>query len=106
MSLFTQSPAFKFSRKASSSYSLRLDNTRVGAGTGATRGGFERGSVSRGGSGRINSTSAAAAAAAGGRRRPLSTPTSPSKSREPQCTCMTAEQYARLRAMDPRFRGL
>ena len=43
---------------------------------------------------------------AGPRRRPLSTPTSPSKSREPQCTCMTAEQYARLRAMDPRFRGM
>jgi len=55
--------------------------------------------VSRGGSGRLQ------AAANQGRRRPLSTPTSPSKSREPQCTCMTAEQYARLRAMDPRFRG-
>ncbi|XP_035711020.1 protein still life, isoform SIF type 1 isoform X3 [Folsomia candida] len=88
------SPAFKFSRKASSSYSLKLENNARGG-----RGGTVSGSASRGGSGRINATSAAAA-----RRRPLSTPTSPSK-REPQCTCMTAEQYARLRAMDPRFRA-
>nr|XP_040575914.1 protein still life, isoform SIF type 1-like isoform X14 [Lepeophtheirus salmonis] len=35
-----------------------------------------------------------------------STPASPSRSREPQCTCMTSEQYARLRASnDPRIRG-
>ena len=75
------------------------------------RGGSMAGS--RTGSGRIpNSGGGGGAAGPGGmmmagpRRRPLSTPTSPSKSREPQCTCMTAEQYARLRAMDPRFRGM
>jgi len=40
------------------------------------------------------------------KRKPLSTPASPSRvSREPQCTCMTAEQYARLKAQDPRYRG-
>ncbi|CAL8108469.1 unnamed protein product, partial [Orchesella dallaii] len=89
------SPAFKFSRKASSSYSLKDNNTRGPV----TRSGTLSGTASRGGSGRINTT------ASTGRRRPLSTPTSPSKSREPQCTCMTAEQYARLRAMDPRFRA-
>ncbi|XP_037809180.1 protein still life, isoform SIF type 1-like isoform X3 [Lucilia sericata] len=39
------------------------------------------------------------------KRKPLSTPASPSRVRsEPQCTCMTAEQYARLRN-DPRVRG-
>lgn len=38
------------------------------------------------------------------RRKPLSTPTSPSRSsREPQCTCMTADQFNRLRAQDPRY---
>lgn len=40
------------------------------------------------------------------KRKPLSTPASPSRvGREPQCTCMTAEQYARLKAQDPRYRG-
>ncbi|XP_043208473.1 protein still life, isoform SIF type 1-like [Amphibalanus amphitrite] len=66
------SPSFKFSRKTSSSYSLKLDGKKQ----------------------------------KGNKRKPLSTPSSPSGGgREPQCTCMTAEQYARLRAQDPRFRG-
>nr|XP_027212693.1 protein still life, isoform SIF type 1-like isoform X2 [Penaeus vannamei] len=69
------SPSFKFSRKASSSYSLKLEPVRAGGGKNK------------------------------GRRKPVSTPASPSRAREPQCTCMTAEQYARLRAQDPRFRG-
>ncbi|XP_018785902.1 PREDICTED: protein still life, isoform SIF type 1-like [Bactrocera latifrons] len=68
-----QSPSFKFSRKASSSYSLKLDPP---------------------GKGKIKA-----------KRKPLSTPASPSRVRsEPQCTCMSAEQYARLRT-DPRVRG-
>ncbi|CAD7083414.1 unnamed protein product [Hermetia illucens] len=69
-----QSPSFKFSRKASSSYSLKLDPPGKG--------------------GKIK-----------GKRKPLSTPASPSRAREPQCTCMSAEQYARLKAQDPRYRG-
>lgn len=68
------SPSFKFSRKASSSYSLKLEPPS-----------------------KQNKTKA--------KRKPLSTPASPSRSREPQCTCMTADQYARLRAQDPRYRG-
>ncbi|XP_045120362.1 LOW QUALITY PROTEIN: protein still life, isoform SIF type 1-like [Portunus trituberculatus] len=76
------SPSFKFSRKASSSYNLKLEPVRGGVGGG-------------GGGGK----------AKGGRRKPVSTPASPSRAREPQCTCMTAEQYARLRAQDPRYRG-
>ncbi|KAI5731395.1 hypothetical protein M8J77_009341 [Diaphorina citri] len=69
------SPSFKFSRKASSSYSLKLDPPSK--------------------SNKIKT-----------KRKPLSTPASPNRSREPQCTCMTPEQYARLRAQqDPRFRG-
>ncbi|XP_034104903.1 protein still life, isoform SIF type 1 isoform X4 [Drosophila albomicans] len=68
-----QSPSFKFSRKASSSYSLKLDPP---------------------GKGKVKA-----------KRKPLSTPASPSRVRqEPQCTCMSAEQYARLRT-DPRVRG-
>ncbi|XP_050309529.1 protein still life, isoform SIF type 1 isoform X3 [Anthonomus grandis grandis] len=68
------SPSFKFSRKASSSYSLKLDPP------GKQK--FKQ------------------------KRKPLSTPASPSRgSREPQCTCMTAEQYARMRSQDPRYRG-
>uniref|UniRef100_A0A6E8VQC0 Uncharacterized protein n=1 Tax=Anopheles coluzzii TaxID=1518534 RepID=A0A6E8VQC0_ANOCL len=67
------SPSFKFSRKASSSYSLKLDPP---------------------GKGKVKT-----------KRKPLSTPASPSRAREPQCTCMTAEQYARIRAQDPRYRG-
>ncbi|KAL0266879.1 UNVERIFIED_CONTAM: hypothetical protein PYX00_009308 [Menopon gallinae] len=67
------SPSFKFSRKASSSYSLKLDQPNKQ---------------------KIKT-----------KRKPLSTPASPSRSREPQCTCMTAEQYARLRAQDPRYRS-
>ncbi|XP_071556156.1 protein still life, isoform SIF type 1 isoform X5 [Temnothorax nylanderi] len=39
------------------------------------------------------------------RRKPLSTPASPSRSREPQCTCMTPEQFARLRSQDTRYRS-
>jgi len=39
------------------------------------------------------------------KRKPMSTPASPSRTREPQCTCMTTEQYARLRAQDPRYKG-
>lgn len=39
------------------------------------------------------------------KRKPLSTPASPSRAREPQCTCMTPEQYARIRSQDPRYRG-
>ncbi|XP_022905977.1 protein still life, isoform SIF type 1 isoform X4 [Onthophagus taurus] len=68
-----QSPSFKFSRKASSSYSLKLEPLNKKQ--------FKT------------------------KRKPLSTPASPSRAREPQCTCMTAEQYARLRAQDPRYRG-
>ncbi|KAK7604342.1 hypothetical protein V9T40_005528 [Parthenolecanium corni] len=68
------SPSFKFSRKASSSYSLKLDPPNKQS--------------------KIKT-----------RRKPLSTPASPNRSREPQCTCMTADQYARLKAQDPRFRG-
>ncbi|XP_068083118.1 protein still life, isoform SIF type 1-like [Anabrus simplex] len=68
-----QSPSFKFSRKASSSYSLKLEPP--------------------------NKQKLKA------KRKPLSTPASPSRSREPQCTCMTPDQYARLRAQDPRYRG-
>ncbi|RZF35650.1 hypothetical protein LSTR_LSTR008075, partial [Laodelphax striatellus] len=68
------SPSFKFSRKASSSYSLKLEPPN-----------------------KQNKVKT--------KRKPLSTPASPSRSREPQCTCMTADQYARLRAQDPRYRG-
>ncbi|XP_026674403.1 protein still life, isoform SIF type 1 isoform X3 [Ceratina calcarata] len=39
------------------------------------------------------------------RRKPLSTPASPSRSREPQCTCMTPEQFARFRSQEARYRG-
>ncbi|KAK6641919.1 hypothetical protein RUM44_013639 [Polyplax serrata] len=67
------SPSFKFSRKASSSYSLKLDPPNKQ---------------------KVKT-----------KRKPLSTPASPSRAREPQCTCMTAEQYARLRAQDPRYRS-
>lgn len=69
-----QSPSFKFSRKASSSYSLKLDPPSKQ---------------------KLKT-----------KRKPLSTPASPNRTREPQCTCMTAEQYARLRAQDPRYRGI
>ncbi|KAK4294179.1 hypothetical protein Pmani_033175 [Petrolisthes manimaculis] len=71
-----RSPSFKFSRKASSSYSLKLEPVKGGVGAGQRK----------------------------GRKKPVSTPASPSRTREPQCTCMTAEQYARLRAQDPRYR--
>ncbi|XP_049865888.1 protein still life, isoform SIF type 1 isoform X7 [Pectinophora gossypiella] len=71
------SPSFKFSRKASSSYSLKLEPP-------GSKQKFKA------------------------KRKPLSTPASPNRSsltygREPQCTCMTQEQYARLRAQDPRY---
>lgn len=69
-----QSPSFKFSRKASSSYSLKLEPP---------------------GKNKVKPA----------KRKPLSTPASPSRAREPQCTCMTAEQYARLKSQDPRYRG-
>ncbi|XP_063621465.1 protein still life, isoform SIF type 1 isoform X2 [Cydia splendana] len=72
------SPSFKFSRKASSSYSLKLEPP---------------GSKQK----------------MKAKRKPLSTPASPNRSslnyREPQCTCMSQEQYARLRAQDPRYRS-
>lgn len=71
--LCPQSPSFKISRKASSSYSLRLEPSN-----------------------KQNKVKT--------RRKPLSTPASPSRSsREPQCTCMTPEQFNRLR-QDPRYR--
>ncbi|KAG8233882.1 hypothetical protein J437_LFUL013227 [Ladona fulva] len=94
MSYALNSPSFKFSRKASSSYSLKLDPPGKQKGTAAT------GQTATG-------TKAT-------RRKPVSTPASPSRAaaaaaaaaahREPQCTCMTPEQYARLRAQDPRYR--
>ncbi|KAG7299495.1 hypothetical protein JYU34_016457 [Plutella xylostella] len=73
------SPSFKFSRKASSSYSLKLEPPGTKQKPKA-------------------------------KRKPLSTPASPNRSsltynREPQCTCMSQEQYARLRAQDPRYRS-
>ncbi|XP_075970597.1 guanine nucleotide exchange factor still life isoform X10 [Anticarsia gemmatalis] len=74
------SPSFKFSRKASSSYSLKLEPP-------GNKQKFK------------------------GKRKPVSTPASPNRSsltygREPQCTCMTQEQYARLRtSQDPRYRS-
>ncbi|XP_064098884.1 protein still life, isoform SIF type 1-like isoform X5 [Macrobrachium nipponense] len=86
------SPSFKFSRKASSSYSLKLEPVRGGAVVGGGGGGGGGGGAGTGGKNK-------------GRRKPVSTPASPSRTREPQCTCMTAEQYARLRAQDPRLRG-
>ncbi|KAK9888791.1 hypothetical protein WA026_001015 [Henosepilachna vigintioctopunctata] len=67
------SPSFKFSRKASSSYSLKLEPPNKQK--------FKT------------------------KRKPLSTPASPSRAREPQCTCMLTEQYARIKAQDPRYRG-
>ncbi|XP_067203017.1 protein still life, isoform SIF type 1 isoform X4 [Linepithema humile] len=67
------SPSFKISRKASSSYSLKLEPPNKQ---------------------KIKT-----------RRKPVSTPASPSRSREPQCTCMAPEQYARLRSQDPRYRS-
>ncbi|KAK2715335.1 protein still life, isoform SIF type 1-like isoform X2 [Artemia franciscana] len=77
--------ASKFSRKASSSYSLRLDSAnRVASRDQVIATARNNGSL---------------------KRRTISTPSSPSHSREPQCTCMTAEQYARLRSQDPRYRG-
>ncbi|XP_017786934.1 PREDICTED: protein still life, isoform SIF type 1-like, partial [Nicrophorus vespilloides] len=67
------SPSFKFSRKASSSYSLKLEPPNKQ---------------------KLKT-----------KRKPLSTPASPNRAREPQCTCMSAEQYNRLRTQDPRHRG-
>ncbi|XP_026674404.1 protein still life, isoform SIF type 1 isoform X5 [Ceratina calcarata] len=67
------SPSFKISRKASSSYSLKLEPPNKQ---------------------KIKT-----------RRKPLSTPASPSRSREPQCTCMTPEQFARFRSQEARYRG-
>ncbi|XP_051174305.1 protein still life, isoform SIF type 1 isoform X2 [Leptopilina boulardi] len=66
------SPSFKIARKASSSYSLKLEPPNK----------------------QKNKT----------RRKPLSTPASPNRSKEPICTCMTPEQLARLRSQDPRYR--
>ncbi|KAF3430286.1 hypothetical protein E2986_00319 [Frieseomelitta varia] len=68
-----ESPSFKISRKASSSYSLKLEPPNKQ---------------------KIKT-----------RRKPLSTPASPSRSREPQCTCMTPEQLARFRSQEARYRG-
>ncbi|XP_058790073.1 protein still life, isoform SIF type 1 isoform X2 [Phymastichus coffea] len=93
----SQSPSFKMSRKASSSYSLRLDplskqQQQLAAAAAAAA---AAASHSQGGG----------SAKAKTRRKPLSTPASPSRGagREPQCTCMTPEQFNRLR-QDPRFR--
>lgn len=100
-----QSPTFKFSRKASSSYSLRLESGRQKdqrnmSGKVTRRTNSTPASPSHGGHGSAGhhhtSTSTATAGAAAGS----------GGSREPQCTCMTPEQYARLRAQDPRFRGI
>ncbi|XP_017756918.1 PREDICTED: protein still life, isoform SIF type 1 isoform X2 [Eufriesea mexicana] len=63
----------KISRKASSSYSLKLEPLNKQ---------------------KINKI----------RKKPLSTPASPSRSREPQCTCMTSEQLAKFRNPGPRYR--
>lgn len=68
-----QSPSFKISRKASSSYSLKLEPPNKQ---------------------KVKP-----------RRKPLSTPASPNRSKEPICTCMTPEQFARLRSQDPRYRS-
>ncbi|GAB6032814.1 hypothetical protein CHUAL_012017 [Chamberlinius hualienensis] len=67
------SPAFKFSRKASSSYSLKLDPPKVC---------------------QVKS-----------KRKPLSTPSSPSRLREPQCTCMTRENLQHLQRMRAEAKG-
>ncbi|KAK2576133.1 hypothetical protein KPH14_007463 [Odynerus spinipes] len=67
------SPSFKISRKASSSYSLKLEPPNKQ---------------------KIKT-----------RRKPLSTPASPSRSREPQCTCIISEQFARVRSQDARYRN-
>ncbi|XP_012537846.1 protein still life, isoform SIF type 1 isoform X3 [Monomorium pharaonis] len=67
------SPSSKISRKASSSYSLKLEPPNKQ---------------------KLKT-----------RRKPLSTPASPIRSREPQCTCMTPEQFARLRSQDARYRS-
>lgn len=104
MNLLFQSPTFKFSRKASSSYSLRLESGRQKdqrnmSGKVTRRTNSTPASPSHGGHGSAGhhhtSTSTATAGGAAGS----------GGSREPQCTCMTPEQYARLRAQDPRFRG-
>ncbi|XP_035224878.1 protein still life, isoform SIF type 1-like isoform X3 [Stegodyphus dumicola] len=67
------SPSFKFSRKASSSYSLKLEPPKQ------------------------QKTK--------GKRKPQSTPSSPSRSRELQCTCMTAENLHRARNGRVRYTG-
>ncbi|KAG8196075.1 hypothetical protein JTE90_007815 [Oedothorax gibbosus] len=68
------SPSFKFSRKASSSYSLKLEPPKQQK-------------------------------TKGGKRKPQSTPSSPSRSRELQCTCMTAENLHRARNGRVRYTG-
>ncbi|XP_013788137.1 protein still life, isoform SIF type 1-like, partial [Limulus polyphemus] len=67
------SPSFKFARKASSSYSLKLEPPKVRS--------------------------------AKGKKKPQSTPSSPSRGREPQCTCMTAENLHRARNGRVRYTG-
>jgi hypothetical protein len=115
-----QSPAFKFSRKASSSYSLRLesgrqkDHQRSLSGkrrNNSTPASPSHASSSNAGGGHhhhhhhqhgaSSSSAGGGAAGAGGSTASGAAGTG----REPQSTCMTPEQYARLRAQDPRFRG-
>ncbi|KAK9744060.1 hypothetical protein QE152_g8112 [Popillia japonica] len=88
------SPSFKFSRKASSSYSLKLDPPSK-----------QKFKTKRKPLSTPASLDPPSKQKFKTKRKPLSTPASPNRTREPQCTCMTAEQYARLRAQDPRYRG-
>lgn len=115
-----QSPAFKFSRKASSSYSLRLESGRQKdhqrSLSGKRRTNSTPASPSHASSGNAggagagghhhhhhhHGASSSSAGGTGGSTASGATGTG----REPQCTCMTPEQYARLRAQDPRFRGI
>ncbi|KAI9558969.1 hypothetical protein GHT06_015758 [Daphnia sinensis] len=103
------SPAFKFSRKASSSYSLRLESGRQKDHQRSLSGKRRTNSTPASPS---HATSNAAAAAAhhhhhhhGASSGSANAAGSTGTGREPQCTCMTPEQYARLRAQDPRFRA-
>ncbi|XP_013783469.1 protein still life, isoform SIF type 1-like, partial [Limulus polyphemus] len=68
------SPSFKFARKASSSYSLKLEPPKNQQKT-------------------------------KGKKKPQSTPSSPSRGRELQCTCMTAENLHRARNGRVRYTG-
>lgn len=109
--LSKQSPTFKFSRKASSSYSLRLESGRqkdqrnlsgkVTRRTNSTPASPSHGGHGHGGGHHHHASSGGGSVAMAG----SGTASAGGGGREPQCTCMTPEQYARLRAQDPRFRG-